>query len=68
MLKLDTIWTRRKEMAKQRLEICSTCDKFNKDDTRCNECGCFMLVKTILPFSDCPLNKWRPYNEEKEND
>ena len=63
---LKTIWTKRKEEAKARLEICSTCEKFEASTTRCQECGCFMIAKTLLPFSDCPLGKWKSYEEKEE--
>ncbi len=66
MVSLTTVWAKRKEEAKKRMEICATCDKFDSSTTRCKECGCFMIAKTLLPFSDCPLNKWSSYKEEEE--
>lgn len=47
---------------RQRLEICSACDKF--DGTRCTECGCncnadaSWLNKLSHASESCPLQKW----------
>ena len=64
MVELTSIWIRRKEEAKKRLEICATCDKFDKTTSRCEECGCFMIAKTLWPYSECPLDKWKFYEEQ----
>ena len=48
----------RKEVAKERMLICIDCDKYIKATTQCDVCKCVMLIKTILPSSVCPLNKW----------
>lgn len=45
----------------ERLKTCETCPAFNKKKRRCNECGCFVDVKSWLggdPTSLCPLSKW----------
>jgi hypothetical protein len=44
------------EIAKERLDTCYGCDKF--DGKRCSMCGCFMHKKVGLPSSHCPLHKW----------
>lgn len=54
----------RKKIAKDRLSICVECDKYNAVTTQCKECGCIMLIKTILASSSCPLNKWSSENIE----
>ena len=41
-----------------RLETCKKCEKLI-DFNRCSMCGCFIHLKTISPFSVCPLNKWK---------
>jgi len=46
------------ETVQQRLDACNACENFNKDTTRCSECGCFMRLKTQLKTSTCPLGKW----------
>jgi len=58
MLKLDTIWTRRKAIADERLKICGECEHFNPQSTKCRKCGCFMNYKAMLPYVDCPIGKW----------
>jgi len=42
----------------QRMETCEGCDRFDKETSRCKECGCFMKTKTQLASATCPLNKW----------
>lgn len=42
----------------ERLGVCSTCGKFNKQDLTCNQCGCNMKIKTLIPIFHCPDNKW----------
>ena len=58
----------RKEVAKQRLAICDTCDRYDTTTTQCKECGCFMSAKVKLPNASCPLHKWEQvrisYKEE----
>lgn len=63
---LSSIWLRRKEEAKKRLEICGKCDRYNATTTQCKECGCFMIAKSLLPYSECPLKKWGSFTETDE--
>jgi hypothetical protein len=42
-----------------RLQICTSCDKFEKVLHRCSECGCIMPLKAKIANSTCPLNKWQ---------
>lgn len=42
----------------KRLEICKKCDKFDENQTRCYECGCFLPAKAKFVLDSCPLNKW----------
>jgi recombinational DNA repair protein RecR len=44
--------------AKEKLDICNTCDDYNKESKRCKICGCFMEVKTRTPGMSCPVGKW----------
>ena len=46
------------EVANARLEICNSCEYFEKEPGRCRKCGCFMVAKANLLKSGCPLNKW----------
>lgn len=47
-----------------RFNICSNCDKFNKEKSQCLVCGCNINNKRMflnkLAWADqkCPLNKW----------
>ena len=49
------------ELHDQRAETCKNCEKLNKLRF-CDECGCFMPLKTWLKMSQCPLNKWPQSN------
>jgi hypothetical protein len=68
MVKLDTIWTRRKDISEERLSICRTCDFFNQTSTRCSKCGCFMEYKSLLLYVDCPIGKWGAINTDETGD
>ncbi len=68
MLKIETIFAKRREIAKQRLEHCHSCEEYESDIGRCKLCGCFMEFKAVFPDSQCPLHKWENYKDgEKEN-
>lgn len=45
----------------QRLQICDTCPE--RQENRCNVCGCFLNVKAQGRAFTCPLNKWPILNE-----
>lgn len=66
MSKLNASLQHRKNVAKQRLEICNICDHYDHTTTQCKECGCIMLLKTILASSVCPLDKWGIDKANKE--
>lgn len=42
----------------ERLNICESCDSMNKDNKTCNECGCYLDIKTGWATESCPLGKW----------
>ena len=44
--------------AKERAEICHDCDRLYKKSWTYKECGCFMKIKVMIPFVECPLGKW----------
>jgi hypothetical protein len=46
-----------KELQNSRLETCRQCDKFI-NDTTCDECGCYMILKVTIKQLTCPLGKW----------
>ncbi len=58
MSNLSSNLQHRKEVAKERLLICHGCEKYVSSTTQCKECGCIMLLKTVLASSVCPLSKW----------
>lgn len=43
--------------ATQRIKICADCEHFTETKF-CNQCGCYMPLKTIIPLSKCPILKW----------
>jgi hypothetical protein len=45
-------------LAKQRFNVCNSCDDLQKPLDMCKHCGCFMKAKTRLVEATCPLNKW----------
>ncbi len=45
-------------LIESRLEICNTCEWFNRRMVKCNKCGCFMKLKTTLKQATCPIGKW----------
>lgn len=47
-----------KEAQQRRLDICRGCELYNAENTSCNECGCYLNVKTSWASESCPLNKW----------
>jgi hypothetical protein len=50
-------WIADKEVQKQRLELCNTCDEKTALG-RCKKCGCFVPIKVQIKTSSCPLKKW----------
>jgi hypothetical protein len=46
------------EESNRRISLCETCDRFNKSDRTCFECGCFLDLKVKWESSQCPLGKW----------
>lgn len=58
MIKLETTFTKTKEVSEKRLSICQQCEFYTSLTTRCQKCGCIMRFKTLLPTSKCPIEKW----------
>lgn len=56
-----TIIDERIKIAKERQETCNTCDQFVQSTKTCKECGCLMPLKTLFPWANCPLGKWKSY-------
>jgi hypothetical protein len=61
-----------KEIAEERLAICSSCKFFNNLTGTCKKCKCIMSQKVRLPHSECPIDKWGAVqidiHEENNND
>lgn len=51
-----------KDLQEARMAICESCPELTTFK-RCQQCGCFMVVKTRLRGAHCPLGKW-PLLEE----
>jgi hypothetical protein len=47
-----------KEVQDERFAICTECEHFISESSRCKECGCFMNLKTTLLGATCPIGKW----------
>lgn len=49
-----------KEEKEQRMSICRSCEHYTElcGQARCNECGCFAMLKTELASAKCPCGKW----------
>lgn len=47
----------------RRLRLCSTCDLFDKEASRCRSCGCYMTYKARLRSQQCPVGKWGPVKQ-----
>ncbi len=48
-----------KRVQNNRKKICASCDRLNKEDNRCIECGCYYDVKIALATEECPIGKWK---------
>lgn len=47
-----------KDVRVQRYATCLGCDRLFRPTRQCQECGCFMFLKTRLTNARCPLGKW----------
>ncbi len=48
----------RYELAHNRIEICKTCDSYNKTMKMCTECYCIAPAKALGNGQSCPIGKW----------
>lgn len=46
------------ELAKNRLDICKSCEYLFPPTGNCKKCGCFVAAKTRIKQQKCPMNKW----------
>lgn len=61
------------KIAKERMEICESCDQLDKEGTNClwegtqpccSECGCSLEYKTRSIDASCPLEYWKAVEED----
>ena len=52
------------DVAKQRLDVCYDCDRFNIITRQCTECWCYMNLKVQWHNTECPLLKWSRYEKD----
>ena len=53
------------EERNQRLEICNSCEFFDRIRKRCFKCGCFVEVKARYWDAICPVNSWPMFSGEE---
>ena len=41
-----------------RMNICKDCEFYNKLQSKCIKCGCFLFVKARWATEKCPIDKW----------
>jgi hypothetical protein len=46
------------EIQRARIQTCHSCDKYDRNQKRCYECGCFVEIKSKFALEGCPLGKW----------
>jgi ribosomal protein L32 len=46
------------EVKLSRLDICNTCDDFNRTVKLCKQCGCYVPAKAMFASAECPSGKW----------
>lgn len=73
------MWKDIKKLSEERIKICESCEHFKSKSRTCGTpvigdkvgdkrtCGCFMDVKTKIPFASCPFFLWNVY-QVTEND
>lgn len=55
------------DVYEERIKICQGCPRFHTAQERCLECGCHIPTKARIVLDGCPLDKWKP-NEEQWNE
>ena len=49
-------------VAKERMSVCKSCDRYQDDIQICEICGCYMLLKTTMANMKCPIDKWEEWH------
>ena len=55
------------KVREERIDACNNCEFLIKFTKQCKKCGCFMKVKTTIPWASCPIGKWDAVAEEPKN-
>jgi Family of unknown function (DUF6171) len=56
-------------IAKERINLCKSCNFYEATFHRCRQCGCFMPAKVRMRLESCPIDKWKPEPwKEPENE
>ena len=55
-----------KEVYKERLGICRSCEHYFKLTGNCKVCGCFMRIKASIGVMECPEEYWLKTEEVEE--
>lgn len=45
-------------ISQTRFDICTSCEFLTEITNSCKKCGCFMIAKTKLKNTRCPIGKW----------
>ncbi len=53
-----------KEQQEERLKICRACESYKLGI--CSSCGCLLKLKTLLPNTKCPKDKWKEITKDNE--
>jgi hypothetical protein len=53
-----------RSVAKDRMAICKSCDRYRSDSQTCEVCGCFMPLKTTAANMRCPIDRWEEWKRE----
>lgn len=56
------------EVFEKRMEICRACDSYDKEDNKCNLCGCNLAFKCRMATTGCPISKWTASSFIKEKE
>ena len=53
-----------KDVQQERMKICEGCYHFQKGVKFCSSCGCFLVPKTALSMTFCPMHLWGQWDPD----
>lgn len=56
------------EEKERRASICDSCDELDREQYRCNVCGCWLKYKISWRDQECPLGKWPKPEKDIKNE